>query len=515
MQLKRCYPTEIVRSALTWFITFTGAIAQPAQPPPPITWHTAFDQQQSLSPYLKQKKIVSLNVEPTDDRGCVVSATSFLPRGFSPYVVKLTESGSVSWHQPLVPGTLLCQVKQTTDGNYVAVGDVFNYNSQSIFITRLGKSGQIINQDQIPFESGVDLNCQLLLSSINDSFLLVGIRSPAVSQSAGSVRSNLFLAKLTKEGRLVWTKTIKSRNVALLNGGQADKTGFTLSVSANDPATPGKPMLNKLTQWQLHVSEAGDFIWQPAAATPVRADNTMPYVNAGYRISTVKNRFDEDWQKTGDRNTTHVVRQDAEGTTFLCGTTSLIGATGDAAAATIWVRKREAIPLQITQRFDCSAGRLQVQHTGGTGEAVTYQIPGIRDWSSDSVFSLQDHLRMGKPLLVEARQGAKTVSVPITTAPCTLTDLSAGDTPETGAWRVQLSENPVTDFARLTIHGVADETIAIQVSDISGHEIRRIQVRGTGSTQQLSVNLNGYPAGVYLIRVSQQKQVQQLKVVKQ
>lgn len=500
---------------LALFITFTGAIAQPTEQPPPTTWHTAFNQEQSLSSYLKQKKIVSLDVEPTDDQGCVVSATSFLPKGFSPYVVKLTESGSVSWHQSLIPGTLLCQVKQSTDGNYIAVGDVFKYNSQSIFITRLTKSGQILSQDQLPFESGVDLNCQLLLSSTDGGFLLVGIRSPALSQSTGSVRSNLFLAKLTKEGRLLWTKTIRSRSVALLNGGRADKAGFMLSVSANDPATSGKPTLPNLSQWNLHVNEAGDFIWQPAAANSVRANNTMPYVNAGYRISTTRNRFEEDWQQTGDRNITYVVRQDTEGTTFLCGTTNSMGATGDSATASIWVRKLETIPLQITQRFDCSAGRLQVQPTGGTGEAITYQIPGIRNWSPDSVFLIQNHLRMGKTLLVEARQGAKTVSVPITTAPCSVADLSADDTSETGTWWVRLSENPVTEFARLTIRGGANETIAVQVSSVSGREIRRIQLMGTGLSQQLSVNLNGYPPGIYLIRVSQQKQVQQLKVVKQ
>ena len=515
MQSKRCYPTELVRSTLTWFITFTGAIAQPTQPPPPTSWHTAFEQQESLSPYLKQKKIVSLNVEQTDDGGCVVAATSFLPKGFSPYVVKLAESGSVSWHQPLASGTLLCQVKQTTDGHYLAVGDVFNYNSQSIFISRLTRSGRVISQDQLPFESGVDLNCQLLLSSTNGSFLLVGIRSPAVRQAAGLARSNLFLAKLTKEGRLLWTKTIKSRSVVLLNGGQANKTGFVLSVSANEPALSGKPVPNKLTPWNLHVSEAGDFIWQPAATTAAGDHYTMPYVNAGYRISTFKNRFDQDWHKTGDRNTTHVVRQDAEGTTFLCGTTDPTGTTTDAATASIWVRKLATIPLRITQRFDCPAGRLRVHHTGGTEEAVTYQIPGIRGWSADSVFLLQDYQRMGKSLVVEARQGAKTVSVPVTTAPCQLADLLAGGTPETPAWRVSLSENPVAEFARLTIQGVADETIAIQVSTLSGHEIRRVQLIGTGSVQPLSVNLTRYPAGIYLIRVSHHQQVQELKVIKQ
>ena len=327
----------------------TGSVTaqdSPQQSPDslPVAWHVRFDQEPTIRPRLQQRQLVSLNVEPTTDRGCIVSATSFLPSGFLPYIVKLSAAGTVNWHRALPPGTVVCQVKQHADGGYVAVGDMFKYNSRSIFITQFDKNGQPVSHHQIPFMAGADLNCHRLLSSPDGGFMLIGLKSPGVGQAGKPVRSVLFLAKLTKYGQPVWTKTPSVGSVTVLQGGYAHKTGYVLSVLSDIP-NPAQPASGALSRQRLHISETGECTW-PSDTTGLAQPQAIPFVDASYQPSAGKNLPEQAGQPTGPAHTTRVVSTDADGNTFLAGTTRVTNPQTGSVSTTVWVRKRAAAPLQ-------------------------------------------------------------------------------------------------------------------------------------------------------------------------
>lgn len=509
------YPLRTVLLVLVWFLGCRCVIAQDKNDQQSVLWHQEFSEEPALPPSLQQQKIVSLNVEPTADRGCIVSATSFLPHGFLPYIVKLTAAGAVSWHQTLVPGTVVCQAKQKSDGGYVAVGDVFTYNSRSIFIAQLNQVGQPVSQYQIPFVAGADLTCHLLLSSRDGGFMLVGLKSPSVGQPGKPVRSVLFLAKLTKDGQLQWAKTLPSQNVTIVLGGYAYEMGYALFVLSEPRNALTLPPSNGLSQWTLRINDGGTYTWQPASADVPHPPDTMPFIRANYQLSANKSPFKKDWQITGPANTTCAVRADADGNTFLCGTTTpMTDPRTGPANTTVWVRKLATAPLQLTQQFDCVTGRLVAGVTGGTGRPTLYQVAGVQAWTSDSIFWVPNQPTTANQFTVEARQGEKTVSATVFRGLCPPAASLAADTPD-GTWWARLSVNPVTESAAVAIHGTAGTIILLQISDTNGREISRQQVMGTGLLQHCTLHLGEQPAATYLIRVSQERHVHWLKVVKQ
>ena len=510
------YSLNALSLALVWFILDCQCVpAQDTSSQQSVLWHQAFGENSALHSSLQQQKIVALSVEPTADRGCVVAATSFLPHGFLPYIVKLTAAGTISWHQTLTPGTVVCHAKQKADGGYVAVGNVFKYNSRSIFMAQLNQAGQPVSQYQVPFAAGADLTCHLLLSSRGGGFMLVGLKSPPVGQPGRPVRSALFLAGLTKEGHLQWSKTLPSQNVTIIRGGYADETGYVLLVLSEPYNSATSPSSNqRLSPGTLRVTDGGTCSWQPASVGAIYPPDTLPFSRVDYQLPSHKNSFKQHGPVTGPANTTRVVRTDADGNTFLGGTTtSVTDSQTRPANTTVWVRKLATAPLQLTSQFDCVTGRFVAGVTGGTGKPVLYRVVGVRGWTSDSVFWVPNQPPITNEFTIEARQGEKTVSATVFRGFCPPAAPLATDT-TSRAWWARLSVNPVTEFATVAIHGRAGSIIWLQMSDASGREISRQQVMGTGLVH-CTLRFGDQPAATYLIRVSQGQHVHWLKVVKQ
>ncbi|MEG1762216.1 MAG: T9SS type A sorting domain-containing protein [Bacteroidales bacterium] len=88
---------------------------------------------------------------------------------------------------------------------------------------------------------------------------------------------------------------------------------------------------------------------------------------------------------------------------------------------------------------------------------------------------------------------------PIPKSPTALdTLLSQGSTGEF-AYKVKLYPNPCTSIAYLSIAQAQNEYFTLEISDIQGHLLQKINTK-TGSTI-VNLDLSDYRAGMYLVRV--------------
>jgi major membrane immunogen (membrane-anchored lipoprotein) len=108
------------------------------------------------------------------------------------------------------------------------------------------------------------------------------------------------------------------------------------------------------------------------------------------------------------------------GTPTKAGTTSItITATDDRSAKVedvflMTIRETAALTI-LAPTLNCQTAKLTIRTDGGNGSAVTYSIPGIRDWGSDPTFTIPADKLYGTELKLLARQSDREISYTYTT----------------------------------------------------------------------------------------------------
>ena len=216
---------------------------------------------------------IGVSLQPTNDGGYVVAGgtigcgsgpncpvTSGLTCGF---VEKLTLTGAVSWARVYTvgaDGTVFNEIRQTSDGGYVAVGSATDANNNSGGLAvKLDANGNLVWQSIFGSSSASQADFQSVAPAIGGGYVATG-RLNADS------RFSLAVVKLDASGKLVWqhaystvangTPSASTQPFAII--GTADG-GYAVAGTWNSTTTPGTccsgPLLLKLdslgvVQWQ-------------------------------------------------------------------------------------------------------------------------------------------------------------------------------------------------------------------------------------------------------------------------
>ena len=98
---------------------------------------------------------------------------------------------------------------------------------------------------------------------------------------------------------------------------------------------------------------------------------------------------------------------------------------------------------------------------------------------------------------------------------CGTTRLAADRSAEAGSGlQVQVSPNPTEGRLRITISGAADQALTVELFSGSGQVLRQQGIEQAGAQESLSWDISRHPAGLYLLRVSSEREAKTIKVVR-
>ncbi|WP_234733623.1 DUF5689 domain-containing protein [Tellurirhabdus bombi] len=163
--------------------------------------------------------------------------------------------------------------------------------------------------------------------------------------------------------------------------------------------------------------------------------------------------------------------------------------------------------------YQCPSGRLDVKATGGNGSLIEYRIVGLRDWSSNSTFSVPAWQQNGTTFNVEVRQSGQVINQYFTTL-CQANARLGSDASST-AWVATVLENPVKDAIQIQLTALVGITVDIQLTDLYGRPVHRLQAKGVGQTEQILLPVQSQGAGLYLLHLSAADKKQVVKILKQ
>lgn len=163
--------------------------------------------------------------------------------------------------------------------------------------------------------------------------------------------------------------------------------------------------------------------------------------------------------------------------------------------------------------YDCSNGQLTVQTTGGSGSSIEYRVIGLRDWSASNRFDVPTWQRSGTEFTLDVRQDGKVISRSFTSG-CDRARVSAREKGQTLG--VILYPNPVTEQFTVEVSGAVGQTVHFDVVNLNGRSMikQSRQVDDDGHIERLTMPADA-ASGLYLLKVSADKQTKIIKVVKQ
>src|SRR2546428_2781312 len=152
------------------------------------------------------------DLESTTDGGYVVAGYTYAPTcSYSAFIAKLSSTGQIQWqHVFLDPNSQYSaaySVRQTPDGGYVAVGELYYYVSSStvttqILVIKLDSTGTLVWQHG--YTIGTDSYAESLALTSDGGFIVSG----SVSITTGSsYSSSVLLLKLDSTGNPQFAKT--------------------------------------------------------------------------------------------------------------------------------------------------------------------------------------------------------------------------------------------------------------------------------------------------------------------
>lgn len=173
-------------------------------------------------------------------------------------------------------------------------------------------------------------------------------------------------------------------------------------------------------------------------------------------------------------------------------------------------------PLRLTAPvYNCSTGSLVFQTSGGNGSPVEFFAIGVTPWTLNPMQYVEAGLRADpKPITLYARQGGRETTF--------LFNLQAAcgqartATPETARpFTARLYPNPVGPAVVVGIEGAQGQRIRLQLTDLSGKPIAEKQLDVTEADQRTGMDIQRQPSGMYLLRISNGRQAETLRVLKQ
>ncbi len=214
-------------------------------------------------------------IRQTSDGGYIaVGGTSANGGENGALILKLSSSGSVQWQEALGPvGSTLeafNAVAQTSDGGYLAVGDTYSWSGsaiQSVLVVKLASSGSIQWEKSYNYGSADSVAKSLVLTS-DGGYLIAGSTSAGVP--TGYTGVSYLLLKLDSSGNIQWQQAYNGGvycgySCRVLGGViySAHQTSDGGYILAGEGVIPGanSPGFGDLEPWAAKVDSSGNLLW--------------------------------------------------------------------------------------------------------------------------------------------------------------------------------------------------------------------------------------------------------------
>src|SRR5206468_930860 len=132
-----------------------------------------------------------LDLQQTTDGGFVIAGYTFAPASsYNPFVVKLSSTGQIQWQHVFVDPnsqySAAYAVRQTPDGGYVVLGELYYYitsttTTTQILVFKLDSTGALVWQHV--YAVGTDSYAETLALTSDGGFILGGLVSTSTGTS--------------------------------------------------------------------------------------------------------------------------------------------------------------------------------------------------------------------------------------------------------------------------------------------------------------------------------------------
>lgn len=171
----------------------------------------------------------------------------------------------------------------------------------------------------------------------------------------------------------------------------------------------------------------------------------------------------------------------------------------------------------LTPGYDCATGAISFVTVGGDGSPITFVAPGIR---RSSVTATSGVIEAGlladpRPLVIQAAQGGRTVSVTFDFAAFCVSRARKAAAEAEAAFTVTAQGNPtLADQVSVRISGAEGQPLRLLVRDIQGRLVSESVVERAGAVERQTVDLGRVP-GLYLLQVNTPTMTRTVKVLRQ
>ncbi len=173
------------------------------------------------------------------------------------WIIRLDSAGGILW-QKAYGGSyddILCSIRQTSDGGYIAAGLTYSYGSgapasSDLWVLRLDSAGDVGWQKNYGGPGYDDAGC--VLETPSGDFLVTGRSN---SYSAGDY--DLWILKLDSSGNIFWQKKYGGSGMDRANCASNTSDGGFVVAGYTDSFGAGGYDL-----WAMKIDSSGDVVWQ-------------------------------------------------------------------------------------------------------------------------------------------------------------------------------------------------------------------------------------------------------------
>ncbi len=168
----------------------------------------------------------------------------------------------------------------------------------------------------------------------------------------------------------------------------------------------------------------------------------------------------------------------------------------------------------IAPTYNCTTGSLTINTTGGNGTTIEYQVPGLGVWTTNSTFTVPSWQLNGTTFTLQVRQSgvqANSYSYLTTCGGGRLSAIPSSESTE----RLRVNPNPTDGLAQVRFYLGKGKKATLSIAAIDGRTVYTKPVVGTDGEQEVSIDLRQQADGMYLIRLSNNKMNQTVKLLLQ
>ena len=213
----------------------------------------------------------------------------------------------------------------------------------------------------------------------------------------------------------------------------------------------------------------------------------------------------------------------------------IVGSTGQVGSFPITIRATDPGSLFVTGQFtltvtptssgsalqlvaplyNCQTGAITFQTIGGNGTTVEYFAIGITPWTANPNQIIEAGLRADpKMITLNARQSGVEISY-MFNLPAVCASARIANPEKEAVFTAQVFPNPVRSEVVVGVHGAEGQHVRFHLTDLSGKTVSDQAIEVSSSQHRTTLNVANQPSGVYLLRVSTDRQAVTLKVLKQ